>query len=311
MTYNIKHFTITLESKAKCIDLLKDESLTILNAIPTVEGTIKLIIDKREETIHESTILICGFGRIGKILCKDFKALGANVYCAARKESDFAWIREQGYIPISYAEIPEIGPKIDIIINTVPHMILSEKELKSLKSNVLIVDVASLPGGIDKNIEEVDNQYKKDNITFIKEDIDKIDLTPTYQAIICFETLEHVNNPNRLLKQISKSLTSKGLFLLSVPNEKYEKLDENGNNLDIYHKTIFKLDDLLDQLKNDFKIIDVFGQSKINEIINKNPNLNLNIHSQEEVIEKTYHLAYPNKEKIEDTYSYIIVCQKK
>ena len=68
---------------------------------------------------------------------------------------------------------------------------------------------------------------------------------------------------------------------------------------------------MLDQLKNDFKIIDVFGQSKINEIINKNPNLNLNIHSQEEVIKKTYHLAYPNKEKIEDTYSYIIVCQKK
>lgn len=165
--------------------------------------------------------------------------------------------------------------------------------------------------GIDKNIEEVAHQYKKDNIIFIKQDIDKVDLASTYQAIICFETLEHVNNPNRLLKQISKSLTSKGFFLLSVPNAKYEKLDENGNNLDIYHKTIFKLDDLLDQLKNDFKIIDVLGQSKINEIINKNPNLNLNIHSKEEVIEKAYHLAYPNKEKIEDTYSYTIVCQKK
>lgn len=165
--------------------------------------------------------------------------------------------------------------------------------------------------GVDKNIEEVAPQYKKDNIKFIKEDIDKVDLTSAYQAIICFETLEHVNNPNRLLKQISKSLTSKGFFLLSVPNAKYEKLDENGNNLDIYHKTIFKLDDLLDQLKNDFKIIDVLGQSKINEIINKNPNLNLNIHSKEEVIEKAYHLAYPNKEKIEDTYSYTIVCQKK
>lgn len=165
--------------------------------------------------------------------------------------------------------------------------------------------------GIDKNIEEVELQYKKDNITFIEEDIDKTDLTSTYQAIVCFETLEHVNNPNRLLKQISKSLSSKGLFLLSIPNEKYEKLDENGNNLDIYHKTIFKLDDLLDQLKNDFDMIELFGQSKINEIINKNPNLNLNIHSQEEVIEKAYQLAYPNKEKIEDTYSYIIICQKK
>ena len=165
--------------------------------------------------------------------------------------------------------------------------------------------------GIDKNIEEVELQYKKDNITFIEEDIDKTDLTSTYQAIVCFETLEHVNNPNRLLKQISKSLSSKGLFLLSIPNEKYEKLDENGNNLDIYHKTIFKLDDLLDQLKNDFNMVEIFGQSKINEIINKNPNLNLNIHSQEEVIEKAYQLAYPNKEKIEDTYSYIIICQKK
>ena len=165
--------------------------------------------------------------------------------------------------------------------------------------------------GIDKNIEEVELQYKKDNITFIEEDIDKTDLTSTYQAIVCFETLEHVNNPNRLLKQISKSLSSKGLFLLSIPNEKYEKLDENGNNLDIYHKTIFKLDDLLDQLKNDFNMVELFGQSKINEIINKNPNLNLNIHSQEEVIEKAYQLAYPNKEKIEDTYSYIIICQKK
>ena len=175
-----------LESKAKCIDLLKDESLTILNAIPTVEGTIKLIIDKREETIHESTILICGFGRIGKILCKDFKALGANVYCAARKESDFAWIREQGYIPISYTEIPEIGPKIDIMINTVPHMILSEKELKLLKCNVLIVDVASLPGGIDKNIAQTLNlnvvtalgipgkEFPRTAAKYIKETIDKI-----------------------------------------------------------------------------------------------------------------------------------------
>ena len=165
--------------------------------------------------------------------------------------------------------------------------------------------------GIDQNIEEVELQYKKDNITFIEEDIDKTDLTSTYQAIVCFETLEHVNNPNRLLKQISKSLSNKGLFLLSIPNEKNEKLDENGNNLDIYHKTIFKLDDLLDQLKNDFNMVEIFGQSKINEIINKNPNLNLNIHSQEEVIEKAYQLAYPNKDKIEDTYSYIIICQKK
>lgn len=140
--------------KFKCIDLLKNEELTILNAIPTVEGTIKIVIEKREETIHESNVLICGFGRIGKILCRDFKALGANVYCAARKETDFAWIREQRYIPITYQKLANIGEKFDVIINTVPYMVLKEKELSSLRKDVLIVDVASLPGGIDKVFAE-------------------------------------------------------------------------------------------------------------------------------------------------------------
>ena len=132
-------------------DLLQNEKLTILNAIPTVEGTIKIAIEEREETIFESNVLICGFGRIGKILCDRFKSLGANVYCAARKESDLVWIRENRYIPITYDKLPEIGEKLDLIINTVPTLIFKERELNSLKKDVLIIDVASNPGGIDKD----------------------------------------------------------------------------------------------------------------------------------------------------------------
>lgn len=89
------------------IDLLENEEFNILNSIPTVEGTIKIIIQEREETIHESNILICGFGRIGKILCDRLKSLGANIYCVARKDADLAWIREEGYIPLKYSEIEE------------------------------------------------------------------------------------------------------------------------------------------------------------------------------------------------------------
>ena len=132
------------------IDLLDNEELTILNAIPTVEGTIKIAIEQREETIHESNVLICGFGRIGKILCDRFSKLGANVYCVARKESDLAWIREKRYIPLTYSELPNFASKIDIVINTVPHIILAGEELKLFNKNVLIIDVASAPGGIDK-----------------------------------------------------------------------------------------------------------------------------------------------------------------
>lgn len=133
----------------KNIDLLKIEELTILNAIPTAEGTIKIIIEQMEQTIHESKILICGYGRIGKILCKRLSSFGANIYCAARRDSDLAWIREAGYFPVRYSEIKKYAAAIDVVINTVPVTILKE-ELKSFKNDVLIIDVASNPGGIDK-----------------------------------------------------------------------------------------------------------------------------------------------------------------
>lgn len=137
--------------QTKNIDLLENEKLTILNAIPTVEGTIKIAIDEREETIHESNILICGFGRIGKILCDKFGSLGANIYCAARKESDLTWIREKRYIPLTYNEIKEYAHKIDILINTVPTMVIDKEKLECFNKNVLIIEVASNPGGIDKD----------------------------------------------------------------------------------------------------------------------------------------------------------------
>ncbi len=136
------------------VDLLQSEKLTILNAIPTVEGTIRIVLQEREETIFESNVLICGFGRIGKILCERFYDLGANVYCAARKEADFTWIREKRCTYLQYDQIEKVGYKFDFVINTVPTTVISEKELKKFRKDVLIVDVASNPGGIDKEVAE-------------------------------------------------------------------------------------------------------------------------------------------------------------
>lgn len=139
-----------LDGNINSIDLMQNEELTILNAIPTVEGTIKIAIEEREETIHESNVLICGFGRIGKILCDKFSALGANVYCSARKESDLAWIREKRYIPLTYDEITKFSSNFDIVINTVPTMVIKKEQLDSFNKEITIIDVASNPGGIDK-----------------------------------------------------------------------------------------------------------------------------------------------------------------
>lgn len=132
------------------IDLLKNEEFNILNSIPTVEGSIKIIIEEREETIHESNILVCGFGRIGKILCNRLKALGANIYCSARKDSDLAWIREEGYIPLKYGEIEKYGGIFDVLINTVPTLVIDKEKIDSFRQDILLIELASNPGGIDR-----------------------------------------------------------------------------------------------------------------------------------------------------------------
>ena len=141
--------------KAKNIDLLRQEELTILNAIPTAEGTIKVAIEETEITIHEANIMVLGFGRIGKILCKDFKNLGANIYCTARKQEDLTWIREEGYIPVTYKGLENYVKNIDIIVNTVPSLVIGENVLKLLKKDCLIIDVASNPGGVDKDMAKI------------------------------------------------------------------------------------------------------------------------------------------------------------
>lgn len=173
----------------KNIDLLKMEELTILNAIPTAEGIIKIVIEETETTIHESNILITGYGRIGKILCKKLSNLGANIYCAARENENLTWIREERYIPVKYNEIVNYAEEIDIVINTVPSIVIEEKALKKMKKDCVIIDVASLPGGVDKNIAKL---YKikvirelgipgkiapKTSAKYIKEIIEKIDIT--------------------------------------------------------------------------------------------------------------------------------------
>ena len=145
--------------KIENMDVLQLEELTILNAIPTVEGTIKIAIEESEKTIHESNVLIYGFGRI---LCEKFQGLGANVYCVSRRESDFAWIKEKRYEPVTYEQVQSKMENMDIIINTVPSRVIEKEQIKKVKQDSVIIDVASSPGGVDK---EAAKEYKIKVIT--------------------------------------------------------------------------------------------------------------------------------------------------
>ena len=132
------------------IDIMKREELAVLNTISTAEGTIEIIIANTNKIIHGSKVLILGFGRIGKVLAKKLAGLSAKVTCAARKDEDLAWIRAYGHMETNINAIGENLSEYDVIINTVPHLVLTSEKIKYVKDDCLLVDLASNPGGIDK-----------------------------------------------------------------------------------------------------------------------------------------------------------------
>jgi len=145
----------------KIIDMLKREDLSVLNAISTAEGAIQIAISETVKTLHGSNILILGFGRIGKILAKMLDGMGAHVACEARKNSDLAWIKAYGYDPIPLKDLDENLNRFDIILNTIPFVVIDQHNIDKIKKDALIIDLASNPGGVDKS------EVKKHDIKFV------------------------------------------------------------------------------------------------------------------------------------------------
>ena len=80
-------------------------------------------------TIFGLNVLILGYGRISKVLARLLKAMGANVTVSARKFSDLAWIETNGYQAIHTANVCDVLPDCQLIVNTVPAIILKESIL--------------------------------------------------------------------------------------------------------------------------------------------------------------------------------------
>jgi len=133
------------------VDLLEREEMAVLNAIPTAEGAIQIAIEEMPITLHDCNAMILGFGRIGKALSKMLHGIGANVFVAARKYADIAWIRSYGYKPVYLDDMDRYLGQMDVLFNTIPHVILEAGSLGALKKDCLVIDLASKPGGVDFN----------------------------------------------------------------------------------------------------------------------------------------------------------------
>lgn len=146
------------------IDIMKEERFAVLNTIPTVEETIKIIIENMKRVIHNTNCLIMGYGRIGKVLAKKLDALSVNVQCLTTTEIEKVWCKVEGYKQNNFKDIQNndiMLRQYDIIVNTIPKIILKD-ELKQIRKDTLIIDLASKPYGIDRKI------VKDEKLNFIE-----------------------------------------------------------------------------------------------------------------------------------------------
>lgn len=130
-------------------DYFAREELTIANAVATAEGAVQLAMEELPVTVQDLEVLVLGYGRVGRLTAQRFAALGAQVSVAARSCQQRAWAQANGLFVLPLTAMDTVLGGCDLIINTIPAPILTEEHLTAVKSDALILDLASKPGGVD------------------------------------------------------------------------------------------------------------------------------------------------------------------
>ena len=121
------------------LDYFQRPELECLNAVPTAEGCLALLLQLRRRTIWESDFLVLGYGRIGRAVARRLDLLGGHTTVAARSAVQRANARCAGHRAAPLDRLPVVLPR---------------KMLEKLPRGALIIDLASLPGGTDFDAAE-------------------------------------------------------------------------------------------------------------------------------------------------------------
>ncbi|MCU9593041.1 dipicolinic acid synthetase subunit A [Caldibacillus thermolactis] len=140
---------IIQKSNRKLELLFERDDVAIYNSIPTIEGVLMMVIQHTDFTIHGSKTVVLGFGRNGMTISRVFHSLGAKVRVGARRKEHIARIEEMGLESFHLKDLEQIVKDADIVINTIPHLIVTASVISKMPHHTLIIDIASKPGGTD------------------------------------------------------------------------------------------------------------------------------------------------------------------
>ncbi len=147
-------------AKISYTEVLDNQIMTVLNALPTAEGVIYNILGDYDKCLDGAKVLVLGYGVCGSVIAEKLKALKAKVSVFEKCELKKADARNLGMRTIKERDIAEHN--FDIIINTIPVKVVSDETLYKISRDTLIFEVASAPFGFDEVVMlEKGFRYKK------------------------------------------------------------------------------------------------------------------------------------------------------
>lgn len=175
----------------------------------------------------------------------------------------------------------------------------------------------------DRNPEYLASEYLQGSgISCFCFDFDLVrlcDRLPRTDAVVCFETIEHLRDPFGFLAQLPELLKPAGRLLLSFPNARYERLEPDGTNKDPFHLHILDRKQVTDALKAaGFVTEAVLGQPLCNELCTRQHDLSEAGLLQRELVDRAFHydsasvitlarlMGWPQAERLENSYSFLV-----
>ncbi len=128
-------------------DYMRRAEFTARNAAITAEGAVSELMKKTKTALCDMSILVVGWGRIGKLLINKLRALCTALCLMSQNSEARALARELGCSAIAPDCPPELLGGFDAVINTAPAPVIAD--LRAFRDSCILLELASAPGGLD------------------------------------------------------------------------------------------------------------------------------------------------------------------
>lgn len=140
----------------RVFDLMEDPQLSYFNTLATAEGAVCEAIKRSPVNLHQSACAVLGYGKCGRTLSRYLKGMFCRVSVVTDPEEERT---EAALFADRVFTLEEFGTRageFDFVFNTIPALVVTGEILTKMKLSIVIVDIASAPGGVDfKAAEEL------------------------------------------------------------------------------------------------------------------------------------------------------------